>query len=358
MFPSLEDDIFNEIWFNLFYAILIRIESMFDESKVMNFKIGTVLIQENTLSRKMFIIVKGKARVYKNYLGKKITLATLGPGELFGELSFFDAAPRSASVEVTKDMKAIIVDGKNSADMASELPEWLTCLLKTTFKRFRQLDHQLMIFQSISDFQKNAMKIDITAKVIYQELVRYNKMLKTVCSKIEIESEHKNKEVECARYHELHETMYELIGQKFLNLKIYFNKLEEFHFITNMSKQERGLVQINLGELDAFTKYLETKLETGGYMLLSYKGMMLIKNMIGHNFIDMETPVDEKIEVSIARNIFSSKNEFEKALDELLKYSIVEQVDDKFVSNGDELHQHYVYQSIIRSFDHGRVEAS
>ena len=56
---------------------------------VIDVPVGTQLIVENETSRRMFIIRKGNARVFKNYLGKKVTLAVLGEGEVFGELSFF-----------------------------------------------------------------------------------------------------------------------------------------------------------------------------------------------------------------------------------------------------------------------------
>jgi len=63
------------------------------DGRALTFKPGTRVICENEVSRKMFIIRKGKARVYKTYLNHKITIAVLGEGEVFGELGFFDAQP-------------------------------------------------------------------------------------------------------------------------------------------------------------------------------------------------------------------------------------------------------------------------
>jgi CRP-like cAMP-binding protein len=75
----------------------------------------------------MFVIKKGKVRVYKDYMGKKITLAILGTGEIFGELSFFDAKPRSATVEAISPLEVFIVDGKEAKEQMSSLPGNLKC---------------------------------------------------------------------------------------------------------------------------------------------------------------------------------------------------------------------------------------
>src|SRR4051794_14660617 len=86
---------------------------------------GTQLVQENDLSRRMFIIKKGKARVYKTYHGQRITLAVLGEGEVFGELSFFDAQPRSASVEALTELSALVIEGEESLKQIAQLPSWI-----------------------------------------------------------------------------------------------------------------------------------------------------------------------------------------------------------------------------------------
>ncbi len=52
------------------------------EGELKSYPAGTRLVTENEFSRKMFIVKSGKVRVYKNYVGQKITLAVLGEGEV------------------------------------------------------------------------------------------------------------------------------------------------------------------------------------------------------------------------------------------------------------------------------------
>ena len=53
-----------------------------------------MLCEEGTVGREFFFIVDGTAAVRRN--GRKV--ATLGPGQYFGELSLLDRKPRSATV--------------------------------------------------------------------------------------------------------------------------------------------------------------------------------------------------------------------------------------------------------------------
>jgi CRP/FNR family transcriptional regulator len=74
------------------------------------------------------LIVDGKAKVVRG--GR--TVATLGPGEFFGELALVDDAPRSASVVADTDLETLVISKwefrpqlKNHPEMAWKLIEHL-----------------------------------------------------------------------------------------------------------------------------------------------------------------------------------------------------------------------------------------
>ena len=46
----------------------------------------------------IFILLGGTAQVQGNHLGSAVPISTLGPGEIFGDMSFLASAPASASV--------------------------------------------------------------------------------------------------------------------------------------------------------------------------------------------------------------------------------------------------------------------
>lgn len=63
----------------------------------------TILIQEGQPSEYIYILLEGTVTVSVAILGSSKEIATLGTGEVFGEMSFIDNRPPSASVETTED---------------------------------------------------------------------------------------------------------------------------------------------------------------------------------------------------------------------------------------------------------------
>lgn len=72
---------------------------------------GEVLFREGESGRELFVIREGTVVVSKPVLGwVEQVLARLGPGELFGEMSLFDQAPRSATVQAETDARLLCLD--------------------------------------------------------------------------------------------------------------------------------------------------------------------------------------------------------------------------------------------------------
>ena len=64
---------------------------------------GDVIVKQDDMGDCMFILVSGKARVVHHKDGHYIELATLVPGDFFGELALVDEGPRSADVQALDD---------------------------------------------------------------------------------------------------------------------------------------------------------------------------------------------------------------------------------------------------------------
>ena len=81
-----------------------------------NVKSGKVLTKEGDAGREFMIIASGTASVRRK--GRKI--ATLGPGDFFGELALLAGVPRTATVIAESDM---VVEALNRAEFATLLDE-------------------------------------------------------------------------------------------------------------------------------------------------------------------------------------------------------------------------------------------
>src|SRR4051812_27430889 len=64
---------------------------------------GKTLVEEGSPGHEFFLILDGSASVYRD--GRK--LATLGPGQYFGELALLDRGPRSATVKADTDLTTL-----------------------------------------------------------------------------------------------------------------------------------------------------------------------------------------------------------------------------------------------------------
>ena len=73
---------------------------LFDEIRVSR---GDIIVRQDESGDCMFILMEGSARVIHRERDRDFVLATILPGDFFGELALVDAGPRSANVEAITD---------------------------------------------------------------------------------------------------------------------------------------------------------------------------------------------------------------------------------------------------------------
>jgi CRP-like cAMP-binding protein len=97
---------------------------------------GEVLCEEGTTGHEFFLIVSGTAAVRRK--GRKI--ATLGPGQYFGELALLDRQPRSATVVAETDMALLVLEQRHFLGLLDTLPSLSRKLLGAMAARLREAD--------------------------------------------------------------------------------------------------------------------------------------------------------------------------------------------------------------------------
>ncbi|MGA8850703.1 MAG: Crp/Fnr family transcriptional regulator, partial [Aeromicrobium sp.] len=66
---------------------------------------GEILFHEGDEGDQLYIVIDGKIKLGRTSPdGRENLLAILGPGQMFGELSFFDPGPRSATATAVTDV--------------------------------------------------------------------------------------------------------------------------------------------------------------------------------------------------------------------------------------------------------------
>jgi CRP-like cAMP-binding protein len=105
---------------------------------------GEVVFREGDESNTCYIVRSGRARAIREHTdGRSITLATFGPGEIFGELAMFDDERRSATVEAIESTEAIAILGGDMRRLLRRHPAISVKLLSALGRRLRETNERL-----------------------------------------------------------------------------------------------------------------------------------------------------------------------------------------------------------------------
>jgi len=86
--------------------------ALLEKGGVSRFNPGAVIVREGDHHNAIYVVRVGHVRVEKNSAGFPLELARLGPGELFGEMSFIDGSPASADIVANEYVETYVVDGQ------------------------------------------------------------------------------------------------------------------------------------------------------------------------------------------------------------------------------------------------------
>jgi CRP-like cAMP-binding protein len=97
---------------------------------------GDVLVREGRRGSELYVIVEGEAQVARG----GVRVATLKPGDYFGELAVLRPAPRTATVTATSDMELLIVTSRELAVLVADVPLLARKLLTGMAGRLQEAD--------------------------------------------------------------------------------------------------------------------------------------------------------------------------------------------------------------------------
>ncbi|MCA0241991.1 MAG: Crp/Fnr family transcriptional regulator [Proteobacteria bacterium] len=106
------------------------LQAMAERGGVKTFPANAVLVNEDDDSDSIFILLKGKVKVYGAAAdGREVVYTTLGAGEYFGEMTL-DGGPRSASVMTMEPTTCVVVSGANVRDFLGTHPDFALHLVR------------------------------------------------------------------------------------------------------------------------------------------------------------------------------------------------------------------------------------
>jgi len=120
-------------------------------TKLLEYKAGDIVLKEGDLGESAFIIEKGQVEVSKDLEGRKVHLAFIGVGEIFGEMGMIEEKPRSATVTAVENT---VVRECHRRDFLTNLqsdPDAVVQVLKVLFERLRQCHATILELQQVGE---------------------------------------------------------------------------------------------------------------------------------------------------------------------------------------------------------------
>ncbi len=132
------------------------------------FEPGQAVFREGDQSDTCYVVREGHARAVRSHGdGRTITLATFGPGDIFGELAMFEDERRSATVEAIEPTSVIGVLGPDMRRLMSEHPQIAARLVIALGRRLREMNERL----SRQSFQTVQSRVAVVlSQLVAQEI--------------------------------------------------------------------------------------------------------------------------------------------------------------------------------------------
>ena len=92
---------------------------------------GKVLIREGDSGREFFVLIEGTAEVERG--GKKV--ASIGPGDFFGEISLVSKTPRNATITTTSPVRTLVITDRAFRQLLDHSPQIAVGVLSALAER-------------------------------------------------------------------------------------------------------------------------------------------------------------------------------------------------------------------------------
>jgi len=115
-----------------------------------DFQNKKVFYQDDTIFREgeegdaAYVIESGAIEIIKFLEGEEVVLATLGPGELFGEMAIIDPGPRMAGARAVTESVVIVVNRAHLESRLEKYDKFLSGLIRVLISNLRSVHKAYM----------------------------------------------------------------------------------------------------------------------------------------------------------------------------------------------------------------------
>jgi CRP-like cAMP-binding protein len=121
---------------------------------------GRTVVHEGQVPDRVLLLRSGCVKVSRlTFRGREVVLAFRGPGDLVGEQSALDGAPRSASAVAVDTVEALVFTHSAFRNFLRECPDAALALLAILSRRLREADARRAEFSGLSAMGRVAARL-------------------------------------------------------------------------------------------------------------------------------------------------------------------------------------------------------
>ena len=105
---------------------------------------GKVLTTEGEIGREFFVLIHGKAEAVRN----GTSVAILGPGSFFGEMSLLERKPRAATVTTLEPTSVLVINARDFTSLVETVPSVDRKMLIVLAERLRDVEARFVPAES------------------------------------------------------------------------------------------------------------------------------------------------------------------------------------------------------------------
>jgi CRP/FNR family transcriptional regulator len=121
-----------------------ELDALANKADTVRWDLDEVVFEEGDRGDKCYIVHSGKVKVVRRFPdGRRITLARLGPGSIFGELALFNGERRSATVQACEPTVGIALDCEPVMAILRTDPEAALSVAVSLAERLRATNERL-----------------------------------------------------------------------------------------------------------------------------------------------------------------------------------------------------------------------
>ena len=139
---------------------------------------GANIFREGDEGSSAYLIQSGSVDIFSMHHGKKVVLATLKAGDIFGEISLICDVPRSASVDAAEDCNLIVLTRQSLKDKMDQSDPTIQALIKMLIKRVQNGNDNVMnkniTFEDVSEglicvYENILERLPSASKILFRE---------------------------------------------------------------------------------------------------------------------------------------------------------------------------------------------